>query len=182
MSRAASFQVQTTLSPATDLAAFRSERIGIDFVLLGDEIEDLPEGIQCGPAVGAADAAHGRAPAGRTGARILARADVDLHHFQRNAEGLGEHDGDDRPRARADVLAAGGGFHRAVGIDLHGAGSGMSPAAPGVQSHAEAAFHAPFALAFPVGMPVLLPVDELGRDFHLGLIDVRLAGSGRGSS
>jgi hypothetical protein len=52
----ACFQVQTFSSFARMMPSFGRERSGIDLVLLGDQVKDLPEGVLGRPAMGTRDA------------------------------------------------------------------------------------------------------------------------------
>ncbi len=63
-------------------------------------------------------------------------------------------------------------------MNLQLAGGGVGTATPRVQRHAEAFDDGALSIALAVRMPVVLPADQLGTDFHFAAIDIgRLSGA-----
>jgi hypothetical protein len=78
--------------------------------------------------------------------------------------------GDDGSGPSPNVLAAEERFDTAIGMDLDVTGTGTSTAAPRMERHTETPLNRSLARPLAMRMPLGLPVDQPGSDFHLGLV------------
>ncbi len=173
----ACFQVQTSVSPERIFPPARLQRGGIDTVFGGDLVEDRSQRTQAGPTMWTRHPADRRASSGGTGGRILVAADVDLDRIHRQAERLRHDDVDDRSVPGAQILGSGERLHRAIGINLDGAGTVAGTSAPGVQAHTETPLP-PAVIPLPAGLPLPFPVHQAGGNLHLSGIDLCRSATG----
>ncbi len=120
-----------------DAAIPGDQGVGADLQLIGDQLFDLLQRVEPGMAARFGNAAHRDASARGRAVGKLRAADVDLDGLDGQSKRFGQHDGEYRSRAGAQVLAAGEHFDAAVGMDLDGATRRNAAALPGVNRHAQ---------------------------------------------
>src|SRR5262249_47177546 len=119
------------------LARDRFEVFGLCIESRRHLCEELVESVERRAPCGGADPADRSAASRRSGDRVVAVSDHDLHRVHRNTKRVGDDDVECGSRAGAQILSPHLELDRTVGLNREVAVAGMTQAAPGVYRNSE---------------------------------------------